>query len=393
MKRTILDVDLKDKKVLVRVDFNVPLNEYSQITDDRRIMEALPTIRHLLKQGAKVIVCSHLGRPKGVDKSFSLYPVAQRLIDLLVNKVYFALDVVGKDAIAKADKLKPGELLLLENLRFEQGEEENDIEFVHKLASLADFYVNDAFGTAHRKHASTYGVAKILPNAVGFLMGKEVSVISQVIENPEKPFVAILGGGKISDKINVIKNLLNIVDCLIIGGGMSYTFLKAQGYEIGNSIVDEEKIDLAKELLEEAKEKKVKIYLPIDNIVADVYSPSAKGKKTKTANIPADKIALDIGPKTIKLFSSVIKKSKTIVWNGPLGVYEFKNFEKGTKKIAAVVGKVNGVTLIGGGDVGAAIKKFNMSNKVTHISTGGGASLKMLEGVKLPGVEIISEKE
>lgn len=393
MKRSIKDIDLKGKKVLVRVDFNVPLDGFGQITDDNRIRAALPTINHLLKQGCRVILCSHLGKPKGIDPKYSLYPVAQRLIQLLLNKIYFAIDVVGPDAIEKAGKLKEGEILLLENLRFEAGEEKNDIELATKLSDLAEFYVNDAFGTAHRKHASTYGVAQLLPNAVGFLMGKEVSIIEQILSRPKRPFIAIMGGAKISDKIKVIRNLLNKVNVLIIGGGMAYTFLKAMEHEIGTSLVDKENIGLALELLELAKEKKVKVYLPIDHIVTSEIRPGARGIKTKDIEIPYDKMGVDIGPQTVKLFTIAIENAKTVVWNGPLGVYEYKAFAKGSVAIARAVAKLKekgGITFIGGGDAGAVIAGCRLSKKVTHVSTGGGASLEMLEGETLPGIDIIS---
>ena len=390
MKRTIEDIDVKGKRVLLRVDFNVPLDENGNIADDTRIISALPTIKYLLSKGARLIICSHLGRPDGqFNMKYSLVPVAKRLVDLLINKIYFGKDVVGPDAIEKAKNLNVGEILLLENVRFMKGEERNDMEFAKQLASLADIYVNDAFGAAHRNHASIVGVAKLLPNAVGFLMGKEVNTILSTLEKPERPFVAILGGAKVSDKIYVVMNLLKKVDTICVGGGMAYTFLKALGHEVGQSMIEEEKIELARGIIEEAKRKNVKILLPIDNLCASVFSPTAKSIKVKGQDIPANLMALDIGPKTVKLFSNELKKAKTVVWNGPLGVFEFDNFSKGTEKIAKQVAKVNGKTIVGGGDSIAAIHRLGKAKKISHISTGGGASLKLLEGEMLPGVEVI----
>lgn len=390
MKRTIEDIDVKGKRVLLRVDFNVPLDENGNITDDTRIINALPTIKELLSRGARLIICSHLGRPNGeFNMKYSLIPVAKRLVDLLINKIYFGKDVVGADAQEKAKKLNAGEILLLENLRFFKGEEQNDMEFAKQLASMADIYVNDAFGTAHRNHASIVGVAKLLPNAVGYLMGKEVSTILSTLENPQRPFVAVLGGAKVSDKIYVVMNLLKKVDTICIGGGMAYTFLKAQGYAVGKSMIEDEKLELAKNIIEEARRKNVKLLLPIDNLCASVFSPTAKAVRVKGANVPENLIALDIGPKTIKLFSKELKKAKTVIWNGPLGVFEFENFSKGTEKIAKQIAKVKGKTVVGGGDSIAAIHRLGKSKKITHISTGGGASLKLLEGEILPGVAVI----
>ena len=315
-------------------------------------------------------------------------PVAKRLVDLLINKIYFGKDIVGPDAMEKAKKLNVGEILLLENIRFLKGEENNDPELAQKLASMADVYVNDAFGTAHRNHASIVGVPKLLPNAVGFLMGKEVNTILSTLENPQRPFVAILGGAKVADKIYVVLNLLKKVDTICIGGGMAYTFLKAKGVKVGQSMVDEEKVELAGQMLAEAEKRKVKILLPIDNLCASVFSPTAKAIKIK-GDIPDNMMGLDIGPKTIKLFKNELKKAKTVVWNGPLGVFEFENFSKGTEKIAKAVARVKGKTIVGGGDSIAAVHRLGKTKKITHISTGGGASLQMLEGKPLPGVEVI----
>ncbi|MBQ3048193.1 MAG: phosphoglycerate kinase [Clostridia bacterium] len=392
MKKSIKELDVKGKKVLLRLDLNVPLNKQTgEISDDTRIMESLSTINYLCENGAKLIVCSHLGRPEGVDKKYSLKVVADKLGKLVKNTVLFAEDTVGKDAKDKAKKLAEGEILVLENLRFDKREEENDEKFCKELASLAEIYVNDAFGTAHRKHASTYGVAKLLPNAVGFLMNKEIKVISQILENPQRPFVAILGGAKIKDKIPVIENLIGKADAILVGGGMAYTFQKALGGTVGTSLVDDEKLELAKELIEKAKAKNVEFVLPVDNMYAKEFSNDSKGKKCVAGQIPDGFMGLDIGPKTAKLFAKYIKKAGTIVWNGPLGVFEFSNFAKGTNKIAKAIAKSKGFSFIGGGDSASAIVKSGYAKQVSHISTGGGASLNMLEGKILPGVDVIAE--
>ncbi len=392
MKKTITDIDVKGKKVLLRVDFNVPI-ENGVITDDNRIMESLRTINYLIENGAKLIVCSHLGRPKGkVDLKYTLKPVADRLASLVKANVYFAEDTVGPDAKKKVKALKDGEILLLENLRFQPEEEANEPKFVKKLASLAEIYVNDAFGTAHRKHASTYGVAELLPNAVGYLMGKEISVIENLLTKAEKPFVAILGGAKIEDKIPVIENLIKKVNTILIGGGMSYTFIKAQGGSIGQSLVDDTKLDLAKKLLAKAAKNGVEIVLPVDVVANTEFANKGKIKKFPANAIPDNYQGLDIGPKTRKLFKKYIKDAKTVIWNGPVGVCEFSNFKVGTDKIAKALAKSKAFSFIGGGDSAAAIIKLGYSSQISHISTGGGASLTMLEGKKLPGVEIISNK-
>lgn len=394
MKKMLTDLDLKNKRVLLRVDFNVPLDDNGYIVDDTRIYEAMPTIRYILKQGAKLIICSHLGRPNGeYNPKYSMFPVAQQLIKYLINRVYFAVDVVGPDAMEKAKNLKPGEVLLLENLRFCKEEEADDLFFARKLASMADIYIDDAFGVVHRKHASIHRVAKMLPNAMGFLMGKEINAITSAMNNPDRPFVAILGGAKVSDKIAVIKNLLPKADTILIGGAMAFTFLKAEGYNVGTSIIDEEKLEIAKNTLDEAKALGKTILLPVDVVCTEVYSPSARGTVYPVDKIPEDMMGLDIGPETIKLFSKVIKEAHTVIWNGPVGVFEFDSFVDGTKKIAKALTKVNGTTIVGGGDTAAAIHEFGYEDYITHISTGGGASLKLLEGADLPGLDVLDDKE
>lgn len=394
MKTSIRDLDLKGKRVLLRVDFNVPLNENGVITDTTRITEALPTINYILKQGAKLVVMSHLGRPEGkIDLKYSLLPVARKLIELLINKVYFATDTIGPDAKEKAAKLKPGELLLLENLRFSPDEEDNSPDFAMQLSKFGEIYVDDAFGTAHRKHASNYGVAKLLPNAIGLLMEKEIKNITGTISNPSHPFLAIIGGAKIKDKIKLTKYLIEKADTILIGGGMSYTFLKAEGYNIGKSLVDEENISYAKEMIDLANKLNKKLLLPIDNVCATLLSETAKTKIFKSDKILDNYGCYDIGPKTIKMYIKEIKKAATIIWNGPMGVFEFKNFSKGTNKIAKAVANIKGKTIVGGGDSVAAIKNLKLERKISHISTGGGASLKLMEGTSLPAIDIISDKE
>ena len=389
-KRTIKDIDVYDKSVLVRVDFNVPVID-GKITDDNRIVEALPTINYLLEKGGKVILMSHLGRPEGKpDKKYSLKVVSQRLQELLPNnKVIMAKDTIGEDARAKAGKLKMGEVLLIENLRFDAREEENDKDFCKELASLAEVYVNDAFGTAHRKHASTYGVAKLLPNAIGFLIEKELNIICGSIENPKRPFVAILGGAKVKDKIGIIDSLLNSVDTLIIGGGMAYTFLHVLGHKIGNSLFDETNVEVAKQLMDKAKEKGVEFLLPIDFVETPNFDDVVNYRNTADANVSDGYEGVDIGKKTIKLFSKALKKAKTVIWNGPVGVFEKKEFAVGTYAIAKKLTKVKGTTIIGGGDSASAVINMGLAKKMTHISTGGGASLKLFEGKILPGVDVI----
>lgn len=394
MKKTVRDIDVNGKKVLVRVDFNVPLKEDGTVSDDNRIVAALPTIQYLLDNNAKVILCSHLGRPKGErNMKYSLAPVGERLAELLPNtQIWFAEDTIGDSAKTAIADMKDGEIVLLENVRFYPEEEKNDPEFAKELASLADIYVSDAFGTVHRAHASTEGVAKYIPAVAGFLIGKELDVMGKAIENPERPFVAILGGAKVKDKIGVIKNLLDKCDCLIIGGGMAYTFIKAQGYSIGDSLLDEENIDFAKSLLKEAEEKGVKLLLPVDNIVAKEFDANSEYKVVKSTEIPDGWQGMDIGPKSVELFSDAIKKAKTVVWNGPMGVFEFPAFAEGTKKVAKACAECDGVTIIGGGDSAAAVKQLGYADKISHISTGGGASLEFLEGKVLPGVAALNDK-
>lgn len=394
-KLTVRDIPVKSKRVLVRVDFNVPLNDELEITDDKRIVAALPTIKYLLENGARVILCSHLGRPKGVgyEEKFSLAPVARRLKELLPDtNVMFASDVIGEDAAKKASELKDGEVLLLENVRFHKEETANDDEFAHKLADLAEIYVSDAFGTVHRAHASTAGVAKYLPSVCGFLIEKELSFLNGALESPERPFVAILGGAKVGDKIGVIKNLLEKCDTLLIGGGMAYTFFKAKGYNVGDSLLDEERVGLAKELMEEAERKHVKLLLPVDTVVAKAFTADAEHKTVACDAIEDGWQGLDIGEKTRELFAKEIEKAKTVVWNGPMGVFEFPAFAKGTEAVAQACANCGGTTVIGGGDSASAVKKLGLSGKMTHISTGGGASLELLEGKVLPGIAALNDK-
>ena len=392
-KKTVKDIDLKGKKVLVRCDFNVPMDEERNITDNTRIVAALPTIKYLLEENCAVILCSHLGRPKGeFKKEFSLKPVAKELSRLLDKEVIMAEDVVGEDAMSKAKELKQGQILLLENVRFHREETDNDEEFSKKLASMAEIYVNDAFGTAHRAHSSTEGVAKYLPAVAGFLIEKELKFLGNAVSNPVRPFVAILGGAKVSDKIGVIDSLLEKVDTLMIGGGMAYTFFKAQGYGVGNSLCELDKLDLAKSLMEKAKEKNVKLMLPVDTVVGKEFKEDTESKTVAWTEIPDGWEGFDIGEKTIEMFKEELKTAKTVVWNGPLGLFEFKQFAKGTNEIAKVLASLDATTIIGGGDSAAAVKKAGLQDKMTHISTGGGASLEFLEGKKLPGIEALMDK-
>lgn len=395
-KKTIEDISVTGKKVLVRCDFNVPQDSDGNITDDRRIRGALPTIKYLMEKGAKVILMSHLGRPKGVgyEEKYSLKPVAERLSSLLGKEVKFAEDgeVVGENAKKLSAELKDGEVLLLENVRFVKGETKNDKVFAEKLASLGEIFVNDAFGTAHRAHSSTAGIADYLPAVAGYLIEKEISVMGKALENPDRPFVAILGGAKVSDKIGVINNLLEKVDKLIIGGGMAYTFMKAQGMEVGKSLLEADKIDYAKEMIEKAKAKGVKLLLPIDTVVAKEFKADAEHYAAEAGEIPADYMGLDIGPKTIDLFTSELKDAKTVIWNGPMGVFEMPAFAVGTKAIAEALSKIDGTTIIGGGDSAAAVEQLGFADKMTHISTGGGASLEFLEGLELPGIAALNNK-
>ncbi len=391
-KKSVEDIDVSGKKVLVRCDFNVPLKD-GAITSDKRIVAALPTIKYLLEHGAAVILCSHLGRPKGEFKpEFSLAPVAVRLGELLGKPVIMAKDVVGEDAKAKAAALKPGELLMLENVRFEAGETKNNPDLAKAFASLAEIYVNDAFGSAHRAHASTAGVADYLPAVCGFLIQKESTVMGKALSDPKRPFVAILGGAKVSDKIGVINNLLDKVDTLIVGGGMAYTFAKAQGYSIGDSLCEDDKVELAREMLEKAKAKGVKLLLPVDNRVGDKFDANCSVKVVGSDNIPDGWMGMDIGPETEKLFCEAIKGAGTVVWNGPMGVFEFDKFAGGTLAVAKAVADSGAVSIIGGGDSAAAVAKLGFGDKMTHISTGGGASLEFLEGLELPGIAALNNK-
>lgn len=393
-KMSIEDIDVRGKRVIVRVDFNVPLDSEGHITDDKRIVAALPTIKYLIDHGAKTILVSHLGRPKeGFEPKYSMKPVAVRLSELLGQEVILANDVIGEDAKTKAKELKEGQVLLLENVRFHKEETKNDPAFAKELASMADIFVNDAFGTAHRAHASTAGLADYLPAVSGYLIKKEIDIMGKALSNPERPFVAILGGAKVSDKITVIENLLDKVDVLIIGGGMAYTFLKAKGYKIGNSICEEDKLDFAKELMEKAEKKGVKLLLPISNVIGKEFSADTEYQEVASDGIPDGWMGLDIGESTVKLFSEEIKKAKTIVWNGPMGVFEFPRFASGTKKIAEAVAESGAISIVGGGDSAAAIEQLGFADKITHISTGGGASLEFLEGKELPGIACLMDKK
>ena len=397
-KKTIEDIQVSGKKVLVRCDFNVPLDENKNITDENRIQGALPTIKYLIKNRARVILCSHLGRPKGeFNMKYSLAPVAKRLTELLGQEVKLAKDVIGPDAKELASSMKDGDVILLENVRFHKEEEKNDPEFAKELASLAEVYVNDAFGTAHRAHASTEGVSHYLsPSVAGYLIGKELSVMGGALENAKRPFVAILGGAKVADKISVIENLIEKVDTLIIGGGMAYTFLKAKGYGVGKSLLDESRIDYCKDMMEKAEKKGVKLLLPVDTVcVANFPNPIDAPVDTVTVeadHIPDEMEGCDIGPKTSALFAEAVKNAKTVIWNGPMGVFENPTLAKGTLAIAQALADSDAITIIGGGDSAAAITQMGFADKVTHVSTGGGASMEFLEGKVLPGVACLDEK-
>ena len=392
-KKTIKDIDLKGKKVFVRCDFNVPMDKEQKITDNTRIVAAIPTIKYLLEQDCKIILASHLGRPKGeVKPEYSLKPVAKELSKLLNIEVIMSNDVIGEDATTKAENLKEGEILLLENVRYHREETDNEPEFAKKLASMAEIFVNDAFGAAHRAHASTAGIANYIPAVSGFLIEKELTVLGNAINNPERPFMAILGGAKVSDKIGVIDSLLDKVDTLMIGGGMAYTFFKAQGYNVGNSLCEVEKIGLALEAMEKAKQKGVKLLLPVDTKVGKEFKPDTESKIVPWTEIPDEWEGFDIGEKTIEMFKEELKNAKTIIWNGPLGLFEFDQFAIGTNEIAKALAELEATTIIGGGDSGAAVEKAGLADKMTHISTGGGASLEFLEGKKLPGIECLQDK-
>ena len=395
-KKSIEDIDVAGKRVLCRCDFNVPTKN-GKITSDKRIVAAMPTVEYLVNHGAKVILCSHMGKPKGEWKpELSLKVVADRISELLGKPVVMAADVAGKDAKAKAAALKDGDVMMLENTRFEKGETKNDPELSKALASMADIFVNDAFGTAHRAHSSTAGVADYLPAVSGFLVNKEVSIMGKALANPERPFVAILGGAKVSDKLNVINNLLEKVDTLIIGGGMAYTFLAAKGYSVGTSLLDNEKIDYCKEMMAKAEAKGVKLLLPIDTVVASAFPDPIDGEisveTVPSDAIPADKMGLDIGEKTRALFAEAAKSAKTVVWNGPMGVFENPTLAKGTIAVAQALADSDAVTIVGGGDSAAACEQLGFADKITHISTGGGASLEFLEGLELPGIACLQDK-
>ncbi|BBB48243.1 phosphoglycerate kinase [Pelolinea submarina] len=388
-KKSVKDIDVKGKKVLVRVDFNVPIKD-GKISDDTRIRAALPTINYLIDQGAALILCSHLGRPKDEpDPAYSMKPVAEYLGELLNKKVAFAEDCIGPKAEAAAAALKPGDVLVLENTRFHKEEKKNDPEMARQLASLADVFVNDAFGSAHRAHASTEGVTKFLPSVAGFLLEKEIKYLDQAIENPKRPFVAILGGAKVSDKIGVIKNLLTKADTVLIGGGMANTFFKAQGYPVGDSLVEDDALDTARELVKEGGSK---LRLPVDMVIADKFDNDAQTKIIDVGPVPDGWRILDVGPETVKNFSKVISEAGTVVWNGPMGVFEMSNFAKATFAVAKAVADSHAISIIGGGDSAAAIAQSGLADKISHISTGGGASLEMLEGIQLPGLAALMDK-
>lgn len=391
-KKTVRDIDLRKKRVLVRVDFNVPLKN-GKITDDTRITAALPTLTYILDQkGSSLVLMSHLGRPKKPDMENSLAPVAQRLSELLGKKVALAPDCIGPETEAMVKAMKPGDVVLLENVRFHPEEEKNDPDFARKLAGLGDVYVNDAFGTAHRAHASTEGVTKFLPGVAGFLMEKEIKFLGGVFEKPARPFVALIGGAKVSTKIAVLESLLPRVNTMIIGGGMSFTFLKTQGRSIGKSLIEEDFLSTASEFLDKAKKAGVEVLLPVDHRVGSEFAESAKAELVDGVDVPDGKIAMDIGPKSAVLFRERILKAKTVLWNGPMGVYEFPEFSRGTQEVAKAVADCKGTTVIGGGDVVAAVNQFGLADRITHVSTGGGASLELLEGKQLPGVVALQDK-
>lgn len=393
IKKTVEDIPVQGKKVLLRCDFNVPMDKQRRITDDVRIRAALPTIRYLLENGAAVILCSHLGRPKGeVKPEYSLDVVAERLSELLGLEVKMAKDIVGEDAKRLSEQLAPGEVMLLENLRFCKGEEKNDPEFAKQLAAMADIYVSDAFGTCHRAHASTAGVAAYLPAVCGYLVAAELEALGSVLNEPKRPFVAVMGGSKVSDKLGVISNLLEKADILLIGGGMCYTFVKANGGSIGKSLVQDDHIEYAREMMDKAKGRGVKLLIPVDGIMADRLAEDAVPQVCDVYHIPDDMMALDIGPKTAELYAETIKNAGTVIWNGPMGVFEIPAFADGTKAIAKAMAESAAVTVVGGGDSAAAVEQFGFADKMTHISTGGGASLEFLEGKKLPGIECLLDR-
>ncbi len=392
-KKTVEDINVSGKRCIVRCDFNVPMSD-GVITDDKRIREALKTVKYLKENGAKIILCSHMGRPKGeFNMKYSLAPVAERISELMGCPVAMATDVIGEDAKAKAAALKDGDIMLLENLRFHKEEEKNAPEFAKALADFAEIYVNDAFGTAHRAHASTAGIADYLPAVCGYLIQKEIDVMGKALNDPARPFVAILGGAKVSDKIGVIENLIDKVDSLVIGGGMAYTFFKAKGWSVGNSICEDDKVCLAKELMAKAEAKGVKMLLPVDTVVGKEFKEDTEHMTVPSCEIPDSWQGLDIGPKSVELFSDAIKNAQTVVWNGPMGVFEFEAFAVGTKAVAKAVAESGAISIIGGGDSAAAVEQLGYADKMTHISTGGGASLEFLEGLELPGIAALNDKE
>jgi phosphoglycerate kinase len=394
-KKTVEDIDVKGKRVLLRVDFNVPLNiNTGAISDDSRIRASLPTVRYLVSRKAGVIICSHLGRPKGkVVESLRMAPIAQRLSELMDLPVGTASDCIGPEVESKVGTLKEGDILVLENLRFHPEEEENDADFARKLAGLADIYVNDAFGTAHRAHASTVGVAKYLPSVAGFLMAKELRVMEKLLHDPERPSACLIGGAKVSDKMELLQNMLKRVDMLLVGGGMAATFLKAEGHEVGHSLVEDDKLELAKKLLQETKEWKVPFLLPIDAIVAEEISVGASIRVVPTTDIPVASHIGDIGPKSIALFQNELKKCRTVMWNGPMGIYEMPQFAQGTRAMASFLATLDATTIIGGGSSAEVVQEMGLTNKMTHVSTGGGASLRFLEGGTLPGVQVLLDRK
>ncbi|MBE9515048.1 MAG: phosphoglycerate kinase [Chloroflexi bacterium] len=394
-KRTVADAEVKGRRVLLRVDFNVPLNiETGAISDDRRIRASLPTIKYLVEQRAKVILCSHLGRPKGkVVENLRMAPVAQRLSQLIGLPVGTAPDCIGQDVESKARALKEGDVLILENLRFHPEEEANAPDFARRLARLADVYVNDAFGTAHRAHASTVGVARHLPAVAGFLMAKELEVMSQLLHNPEQPFACLIGGAKVSDKLGLIQSMFRKVDMLLIGGGMAATFLKAQGHEVGHSLIEEDRVSLAAKLLQEAEVSQVSLVLPVDAVVVEEIRAGAPTQVVSTINVPPGSRIVDIGPKSIELFRSELKKCRTVIWNGPMGIYEIPQFAQGTRSLVTFLASLDATTVIGGGSSAEVVQEMGLTDKMTHVSTGGGASLRFLEGAALPGVEVLLDKE
>ncbi|AXH99856.1 phosphoglycerate kinase [Sporosarcina sp. PTS2304] len=393
LKKTIRDIELQGKRVFCRVDFNVPMED-GQVTDDTRIRAALPTIQYMVGEGAKVILASHLGRPKGeVKEDMRLTPAGDTLSELLGKKVRKVDTSIGEEVEQAIADMKDGEVILLENVRFNPGEEKNDPELSKKFADLADVFVNDAFGTAHRAHSSTAGIAQYIPGVLGFLLEKELDVLGKALSDPERPFTAIIGGAKVKDKIGVIDNLLDKVDNLLIGGGLSYTFTRAQGYETGDSLVEEDKVELAQSFIEKAKEKSVNLYLPTDAVVADAFSVDANTKTVSVDDISKGWMGLDIGPETAERYKQVIKDSKFVIWNGPMGVFEMEPFANGTKTVADAMAETNAYTVIGGGDSAAAVEKFEVAKHMDHVSTGGGASLEFMEGIELPGVAVLQDRE